>query len=157
MRIVFLILTLIISLDLFSQEIDSTQLAVVPVEVQAKFPGGMDSLWCFFERTISYNILNSKNLKGKIYTRFVINTFGKVSHIETNPEFGLRFNGVVKDSIIEKEIKRVINLMPQWIPATQMGKKVDMGYFLPINIPYTDFKCASLSSYSTLCWGTDSS
>jgi len=155
MRIVFFILTLIISLDLMSQEIDSTQLIIDPVELQAEFPGGVDSLWCFFENTISYNILNSRNLKGKIYTRFVIDTCGNVSQIETNPEFALRFNEAIKDSIIEKEIKRVIKLMPKWTPATQMGKKVKMGYFLPIKIPYTDFKCARLSAYSTLCWDAD--
>lgn len=155
MRIVFFILTLIISLELFSQEVDSTQLIIDPVELQAEFPSGMDSLWCFFESTISYNILNSRNLKGKIFTKLVIDTSGKVAQIETNPEFALRFKGTLKDSVIENEIKRVIKSMPQWIPATQMGKKVKMEYIFPIKIPYTDFKCARLSSYSTLCWETD--
>ena len=155
MRIGFLIVILSISLDLFAQQVDSTQLIIDPVELMPEFPGGMDSLWCYIESTVSYSIINSRNLKGKIYTRFVIDTDGKVSQIETNPEFALRFSEVFKDSIIEKEITRVIKLMPKWKPGTQMGKKVKVGYSLLIKIPYTDFKCERLLTYSTLCWDTD--
>jgi hypothetical protein len=150
MRIVFYILTLIISLDTLAQNIDTTKLIIDPVEYQAEFPGGVDSLWCFFESHIDYKILNSRNLKGKIYACFVIDTCGSVSQIETNPEFALRFKGILKDDIVENEIKRVIALIPKWKPATSMDKKVKMRYSLPVNVPYLNFKCARLSSEKVL-------
>ena len=67
----------------------------------------------------------------------------------------MRLNDAFKDSVIENEIKRVIKLMPKWKPATQIGIKVKCGFSLPIKVPYTKFKCPSLTSYSTVCWDTD--
>ena len=141
MRIIFCILILFIALDLMSQEVDSKEIIIDPIEYQAEFPGGNDSLWCFFESNIDYNILNTRNLEGRIITIFVIDTFGRTTQIKTNPEYSLRFKDIIKDSIIENEIKRVIALMPVWKPATQLDKKVRMQYSLQIIIPYTMKRC----------------
>ncbi|NRD18900.1 energy transducer TonB [Winogradskyella eckloniae] len=70
------------------------------------------------------DIGRSLSLKGKqrIMVQFKINEDGRVTNIKargTHPE-------------LEKEAKRVINLLPQFIPGLQSGKNIGVVYSLPI-------------------------
>ncbi|MUU79321.1 energy transducer TonB [Winogradskyella endarachnes] len=64
------------------------------------------------------------NLTGKqrILTQFTIDTKGNVSHIKTK--------GTHQQ--LEDEARRVLKLLPQFIPGEQAGRKVSVAYSLPI-------------------------
>ena len=125
------------------------------IETPPKFPGGEDSLWCFFESNLDFNILNFHEKHGKVLAFFEIDTTGKVVNIKTNPVYTQRLEWLVNDSLIETEIKRVLELSPIWTPGSQRDKPIKISYTLPIKIPYTDFKCANLNNPTAAYWKVD--
>lgn len=95
-------------------------------EVQPEYPGGEAELIKFLQKHIHYPAREKKQgLEGQVVITFVINKYGKVEgarvvkEIPNAPAFG-------------KEALRVINLMPDWKPATQAGKYVAVQYNLPL-------------------------
>lgn len=124
-------------------------------ETPPEFPGGMDSLWCFIETNLDFNIINLQKAFGKVYTIFVIQPTGQVSDIKVNPEYTSRTPGLLKDSIIENEIKRVLQLMPRWTPGTQRDNPIRISFSLHFQIPYTDFKCKHLNNPTARYWKVD--
>jgi len=57
---------------------------------------------------------------------------------------------LVRDSLVCKEITRVLRKMPRWEPATIGDSAISCNFFLPIRLPYSDFKCQELSSDSNV-------
>lgn len=125
------------------------------IETHPQFPGGEDSLWCFIENNIDFKILNYSNHQGKVLVFFEIDTTGKVVNVQTNPDYTQRLEWLVNDSLIENEIRRVIKLLPDWKPGLQINKPIRVQYILPINIPYTDFKCKTVDNPTTAYWKVD--
>ena len=117
---------------------------IIFIESAPKFPGGTDSLWCFIEANLDFKILNNSSHQGRVIAQFEIDTTGKMINIETNPEVMQHLNGVFKDSLIENEIKRVLNLVPNWAPAMQKDKPIRVRFVIPFIIPYTNFKCKAI-------------
>ena len=111
-----------------------------------QFPGGVDSLLCFIESKLNFKILDDTKHKGKILAFFIIDTTGKVTDIEINPESTQLIHGVINDSLIENEFKRVLNLLPDWTPGLQKGKPVQVSYHLAFKIPYKDVKCKIMNN-----------
>ncbi|OUS01377.1 hypothetical protein A9Q86_06220 [Flavobacteriales bacterium 33_180_T64] len=74
----------------------------------------------------NFNLSTTKNLglsgKQKIYVKFIIDELGEIQAIETRSPH----------PIFEKEAKRVINLLPRFIPAQHRKKYVAITYSLPI-------------------------
>lgn len=140
-KTILCIQAILLSIQLSAQEKDSENILIDPIEISAEFPGGYDSLYCFFESLVDIEILNSKDIKGKLITTFEIDSVGNVSQIIANPEYTLNLNGIITDSVIEKEIKRTLELMPNWIPATLGGRNVRTQQTFIVRIPYVDFKC----------------
>ncbi len=122
------------------------------VETSPVFPGGEDSLWCFIESQFDFRILNIHEKQGQIMASFVIDEKGKVTNIETNPENLQRFDWFMKDSLIEDEIKRVLNLLPAWTPAVIETRPVKTKCSLPIKIPYTELKCKNFDNPTFAYW-----
>lgn len=134
-------LLIIISLSSFSQKNDST--IFINPELPAHFPGGEDAMWCFIEANLNFNIINSSNDSGVIWTRFNVEVDGSIDSIKI-----LAFKS--KDNfstssiyIIQNEIIRVIDAMPKWEPMKWVDKNKPLRskYNLPIPIPYTSFHC----------------
>ena len=125
------------------------------IETSSIFPGGEDSLMCFIESNLDFEILNFHKDYGRVRAFFVIDTLGKVTDIETNSEHAQRFGWDLKDSLIENEIKRVLKLLPDWTPAQLNNKPVRVGYTLPIEIPYTNFKCRTIDNPTATYWNVD--
>jgi hypothetical protein len=111
-----------------------------------RFHGGEDSLWCFIERNLDFTVLNNSQHQGVVMVFFEIDTTGKVIHVRTNPESTQGREWLVNDRLIEDEIKRVFQCMPDWEPGLQKDKPIRVPYILPIPIPYTKFKCESMGS-----------
>lgn len=140
MRNILLLLLILIPIGLYAQENDSTQI-IDPIESQPIFPGGDNAFWCYLEGSLNFEILNSSDQSGRVFTFFIIDSIGKVKNLEINPDWLKSPKSIVKDKKVIEEIARVINQMPMWKPAQLDGKNVPVRFSLPIKIPYTDFRC----------------
>ncbi len=103
-----------------SQQLDSTGKG----DRQSEFPGGhmelMKFVYCNLDLT---NANYSKNEKGKVYLQFEIDTTGLPVNVKVLKSPNLDFS---------EEAIRIINLMPNWITATQNGKPIKEKWNLPI-------------------------
>ncbi len=88
---------------------------VSPEKVQApEFPGGENAYMKFLSDNIKYPVIAQENgIQGLIEAVFNIDTTGKVTFV--------KFSKSV-DPSLDKEARRVIELMPDWIPGKLNGK-----------------------------------
>ena len=101
----------------------------VYTEVQElpQFPGGDKALVKFISDNIVYpEKEKNSGIKGRVTVSFVIDRDGNVK------------NPVVKEGIegypaFEKEALRVVSILPKWIPAKHMGRRVACLFTLPID------------------------
>ncbi len=91
-----------------------------------EFPGREKALDAFVKKYLVYPHFAIKaKIQGTVLLECVIDTAGTISVVKTL---------MSPDPILTKEAIRVINLMPQWIPAEDLqGKKVSV----PVRIPVT--------------------
>lgn len=92
------------------------------LDVTPEFPGGVEK----FHKFVNENYIkpNKKsNLKGKIYTTFIIEKDGSLTDIKILKDLGF---GTGNEAI------RVLNLSPKWIPGKQNGKIVRVLFSAPI-------------------------
>jgi len=86
------------------------------------FPGGNGALMEFIRKNLKYPVTTSC-IQGRVIVRFVINKEGKVSN-------AFIFRGI--DPLLDKEAIKVVNMMPDWIPAHKDGENYNYLYTLPI-------------------------
>ncbi|WP_010662686.1 energy transducer TonB [Marinilabilia salmonicolor] len=127
------------------------------MEQAPEFPGGMDSLWCFLESSLDFTILNLNDKNGRVIVTFEIDTAGTVLNIKTNPGYVQQLDDLVNDSLIEKEIKRVLMLSPKWSPAQQGKHPIKVKYTISLKIPYSEYKCKNIDNPSLAYWKVDES
>ena len=119
------------SKEFISQESDPEPFATVD-EVPV-FPGCEDASnkrACFNEkmqRHIAKNFnypkeAQEKGIQGRVNVMFIITKKGKIE--------GLRMRG--PDSILEKEVERIIGRLPKMKPGKHKGKKVEVPFSIPI-------------------------
>lgn len=74
------------------------------------FPGGDDSLRSYFAKNIKWPEVNGTEVdcEGRVYVTFQIDKKGKMKDISISKSLSPEF---------DKEVLRVINLMPDWIPT----------------------------------------
>lgn len=93
-------------------------------EKPAEFKGGMDALMTYMINNVKYPEAAAKNkISGKVMTSFVITETGKVTDVKV-------LRSVNAD--LDAEAKRVVEAMPDWIPAEKGGKKVKSEMVLPV-------------------------
>lgn len=93
---------------------------------EATFKGGVSAMNKFIIYNLDINkmdLLEAKNIL--VHVEFVIDTKGQVTLINIKGEH---------HKSIEREIKRMILSMPNWIPGENKGRKVNTRMFLPIRI-----------------------
>lgn len=93
------------------------------VEKRPEFPGGIQAFYDFVGK--NYKMPEVKDLKGRIFVKFIIEADGSLSEIESIRDIG---HGTGDEAV------RVLKLSPKWIAAEQDGKKVRVQYSLPISI-----------------------
>ena len=94
-------------------------------EVDPEFPGGIEALFKFITDNLKYPQLALENaIQGRVYISFVVETDGSISNVRVLRDIGGGC-GV--------EAKRVVEMMPKWIPGRQGGKPVRTQYNLPVN------------------------
>lgn len=91
----------------------------------AAFNGGEAELFRYIRNNVFYPVYEKEaGISGRVLVRFVVDKDGKVCDVE-----------VVKKVSpgIDKEAKRVIESMPNWIPAKNNNKSVCIYYNMPIS------------------------
>ena len=93
-------------------------------DIDAQFPGGNAALQKFVSENIQYptNAL-ANGEQGKVYLSFVVKADGSLNNIQVD-------RGVSAD--LDAEAKRLVSIMPKWIPGEFNGKAVNTRCRLPI-------------------------
>ena len=100
------------------------------IEKMPQYPGGAKELMSYIARNIKYPVeAQKKGIQGKLIVQFVVTKSGKVEKAKV-------IRGV--DPSIDQEGIRLVNLLPDWIPGEQNGKKVSVYYTLPIYFRFSD-------------------
>ena len=95
------------------------------VDQEASFPGGMKALMKYLSTNIKYpEAAINISIQGKVYIQFVVLKTGAISDVNV-------LRGVSKE--LDDEAKRVVRMMPNWIPAIQNNVKVNSRVTIPIN------------------------
>lgn len=113
--------------------IDSSEQKIFEkVEIEASFPGG-DRAWrSFLERTLNASTPVDHGAQAGTYTvviQFVVDRNGNISDIKplTNHGYGM-----------EKEVIRVLQKSPKWLPAIQDGRQVKAFRKQPVTFVITE-------------------
>lgn len=93
-------------------------------EVMPSFPGGMEAMMKFIQRSIRYpNSAKTIGNSGTVYVSFVVDGTGKVTGVSVLRGF---------HPACDKEAVRVVSLLPPWHGGKQNGDPVDVKMVLPI-------------------------
>ncbi|MBA3665638.1 MAG: energy transducer TonB [Bacteroidetes bacterium] len=134
---VFYILLLFSCFEIFSQQPqkirvkrDSVPATVVFTESseQPSFPGGMSELHKFAAENMIFPAAYKNDSLFKnctVYVKFMVEENGEIS----NPQI---IKGCFGFDACDKEVLRLISIMPRWIPATVNGKPVRRAYSIPL-------------------------
>lgn len=94
-------------------------------EIPPSFPGGEKGMYEFMINNIQYPMeAQEKGIEGKVTVQFMITEEGEIIHPKV-------INKV--DPLLKAEALRLVNAMPNWIPAQKEGKNIEFLYTLPIN------------------------
>ncbi len=100
----------------------------------AEFPGGDGAMFDFLEKNIKY----SKSTRDLAIVEFFVERDGSTSNIKIRASV---------DSTVDKEIIRVIKMMPKWTPATYNGGDARAKITLNISLnPKINSNCNSVNS-----------
>jgi TonB family protein len=94
------------------------------IETPPSFPGGERGLQMFLANNIRYPTLaRNNNIQGNVAVAFVVNRDGSISDITILKDIGAGCG---------REVVRVIQTMPQWLPGRAEGRTVKVKYTLPV-------------------------
>lgn len=94
------------------------------VENMPEFPGGIEKLYEYLGNNLRYPIdAKEAGIYGVVQVEFVVETDGRVSNVK--PLLSVYPS-------LDEEAVRVVQSLPKWKPAEQMGKKVRCYYQIPI-------------------------
>ena len=94
-------------------------------DVEAEFIGGPQALIKYIQTIIQYPPTSIEmNEQGRVYLSFVVEADGSITNVAVE-------RGVSPD--LDREAKRVVRSMPNWIPGETKGKKSRTRCRLPIN------------------------
>lgn len=89
------------------------------------FPGGMKEFYNFINTNVVYpKSFFDQGLNGRISVSITIESDGKITNIKI-------LRGMAECPECDKEVIRLLELMPNWIPATENGKPVKTFYSIP--------------------------
>ena len=105
------------------------------VEKMPQFPGGEAAMMKYLQNNIHYpDVAKENGIQGRVYLDFIVNKLGEITDVRVK-------RGV--DPALDKEAVRVVASMPDWIPGTQRGEKVNVVYTLPISFVLSGDKSKS--------------
>lgn len=94
------------------------------VEQMPQFPGGQAAMMKFIADSLRYPSVSCEHrIEGRVVVQFVVDCEGNI----LNP---LVVRSV--DPLLDREVIRLVKLMPKWIPGRQNGKPVNVVCVVPI-------------------------
>ncbi len=128
MKTAIIILLMFYSVNNFSQTtekpLDNNIYSLNGIEVKPEYPDGLEKL----NALVNERYLNAgfaSEIKGKVYSLFVVEKDGSLSNVKI-------LRGV--DQKKAKEIIKILESLPKWIPGKQNGQTVRVHYALPLII-----------------------
>ncbi|HLN54746.1 MAG TPA: energy transducer TonB [Bacteroidales bacterium] len=107
------------------QEEETEPEPFVKVEEDPSFPGGETELLKFVYDHVQYpEVARENNIQGKVIVKFCVTSTGGVNQISILKSV---------DPEIDKEVTRVISILPPFKPGKQGGKPVPVWYILPVS------------------------
>ena len=104
--------------------VDEKVYEMFDIEKQPEFPGGQEGLYKYLAENVKYPEAARKNNKsGMAALTFVIEKDGTVSTVNVIRDPGMGMG---------EEAKRVVAVMPNWLPAEVKGKPVRVKFTLPV-------------------------
>ncbi|WP_341227308.1 energy transducer TonB [uncultured Arcticibacterium sp.] len=95
-------------------------------ETPAEYHGGTSELYGFIYKNFKYPSNAEKaNIGGRQFVKFVVKKNGTIDDIQVIKGIGFG---------LDKELIRVLELMPKWKPAYQNDKPVNSYFTMPISI-----------------------
>ena len=103
---------------------DDSQKVFEVVEKMPEFPGGKQGMLNWLRENVCYpEEARKKKIEGRVIVTFVVNEKGRV--VEPT---------IVRsvDSLLDKEVLRLIKQMPKWKPGEEKGEPVRVKFTLPV-------------------------
>ena len=95
------------------------------IDQNAEFSGGIEEFGKYLQVNLKYPVAAQKaNIKGKVYTQFIVNKDGSTSDFKTIKGIGYG---------CDEEAMRVIQSIPKWNPGRHKGEVVKSTLIVPIN------------------------
>jgi TonB family protein len=105
-------------------DISGNEIAHFPFYSPPQYKEGIQAMFQFLGKNINYpRTARENNIQGTVYARFTVDKEGKIKNI---------YFGKGDNAQLAAEATRVIQLMPNWMPATQDGEKIESNPILPI-------------------------
>ena len=94
-------------------------------DVEAQFPGGPAEMMKWIQKNVEYPQTSIEmNEQGRVFLSFVVEADGSITNVKVE-------RGISSD--LDREAKRVVRSMPNWIPGENNGRKVRVRCRTPIN------------------------
>jgi len=101
-------------------------------DIMPEYKGGMDALYKFIQRELKYpEFEKEKEIEGNVYVQFVVEKDGSITQVEI-------LRTVSGSKFFDKEVKRVISMMPKWNPAKIEKREVRAYMTLPFRFKLQD-------------------
>jgi protein TonB len=102
-----------------------TRIIYMAADTPAEFPGGASGMTKFFKKNFKWKQPHNI-VVGKVFVEFWVDTNGKI--VDEHIERGLCPS-------CDKEALRLVRIMPDWKPATHLGKPIKARQLVPV--PFT--------------------
>jgi len=97
------------------------------VDTVPKFPKGKAAMFKFIYSKINYQKVFENDVFGKVFVQFVVEKDGNLSNIKITRSL---------DPFCDKEVMRIVKIMPKWKPGKLKNKNVRTKIEIPIIIKF---------------------
>lgn len=109
---------------LVDEQVDLKETIFAEVENPPQFPGGEEARMKYLIENLKYpEAARKAGIQGTVFVSFVVRRDGKI----TDPKIVRGVNGE-----IDSEVLRIVGQMPDWIPGSQRGEKVNVAFTMPV-------------------------
>ena len=99
-------------------------------ETPPQFPGGLIAQQKFINDNFIYPIKAKENgIEGICYVSFVIDTLGQINNVKV-------IKGIKNCTECDDEAKRLISIMPKWVPSMVNGKHKECKMNYPLKFRF---------------------
>ncbi|GAB3723334.1 energy transducer TonB [Flavobacterium koreense] len=119
----FLLVFLLITSNIYSQENSDKVYNSSEVDEKPEFVGGMEKFYKFTAK--NFNVPSGEGIKGKIIVEFIIEKDGSITNINVIQDIGY---GTAEETI------SFLKKSPRWKPGKKNGEIVRTLYRLPITL-----------------------